>query len=161
MWPRLLMLGGGGAPRRLLLVGGRLLTESLIDIPIAHTSPGQPAHSKVWVCSDGMGRHWDQTHSVSYTSGSQKIEFLSHTRQFSCDPLLHWHNRLAPDAMKLWYQFNVTEVVNSTTSYASLVKLDPVTALIYYEGHTVSPTPGRVGDHMMFSSRISFTEAAI
>jgi hypothetical protein len=53
-FPRLLMLGGeDGTPKRLLLSGGRVYTEGIIDI-------------EVWTNSDGMGRRWDQVHSISY-----------------------------------------------------------------------------------------------
>ena len=54
-YPRLLMLGGGddGAPKRLLLSGGRVFTDGVVDI-------------EIWISSNGMGKIWDQVHSVSY-----------------------------------------------------------------------------------------------
>ena len=98
-YPRLLMLGGeDGVPKRLLLSGGRVYTEGIIDM-------------EIWVSSDGMGKRWDQVHSVSYQ-----------------------HNRLAVSPVHKLSKFvNLTDGVNSTTSYVSLMKLDPQTALLVYE----------------------------
>ena len=123
-FPRLLMLGDRdkGEPLRLLLSGGRLFTESLIDI-------------ELWISSDGMGRRWDQVHSLSYE-----------------------HNRHVVNPLhKLFHQVNLTDTANSTTSYTSLVPLDSTSALLFYECFMVSETPGVVGGHGHFSMKVTLS----
>lgn len=105
---------------RLLLSGGRLFTESVIDI-------------ELWVNSDGMGRVWDQVHSLSYE-----------------------HNRVVVNPLhRLFHQVNLTDTTNSTTSYTSLVPFNEDSALVFYECYMVSSTPGVVGAHGFFSMRIT------
>ena len=105
---------------RLLLSGGRLFTESVIDI-------------ELWVNSDGMGRIWDQVHSLSYE-----------------------HNRMVVNPLhRLFHQVNLTDTTNSTTSYTSLVPVDDSSAMVFYECYMVSQTPGVVGAHGHFSMKVT------
>ena len=55
---------------RLLLSGGRVYTEGIIDM-------------EVWVNSDGMGKVWDQVHSISVPSPDNKS--VISIRQFAPD----------------------------------------------------------------------------
>ena len=101
-----------------------MLTEGIVDI-------------ELWVSSDGMGRIWDQVHSLSYQ-----------------------HNLLVPlvpnPLQKLWYQVNLTGApFNSTTSYTPRVKLNASTALLLYECDTVSATPGVVWSNGHFAMAVS------
>jgi hypothetical protein len=114
-YPRLLKVGN-----TLLLSGGRLMTEGLIDI-------------ELWVNSDGMGKVWDQAHSISYQ-----------------------HNRNVVNPLhRLFWQVNTTDSTNSTTSYTSLVPVSETEAVILYECHMVSGDPMKVGAHGAFSMKIT------
>ena len=127
-YPRLLMLGGeDGVPKRLLLSGGRVFTEGVVDI-------------EIWVNSDGMGRQWDQVHSIAY----------QHDRLASVVTPTH---KPVPQLSK-WV--NLSDTSGSTTSYVSLLKLDPETALVVYSCDiALNQNKSETGGMKTFSMRVT------
>jgi hypothetical protein len=102
--------GMGTAWPRLLMLGGEDGAPKRLLLSGGRVFTEGVVDMEIWVNSDGNGKRWDQVHSISYQ-----------------------HNRLAVSPVHQLSRFvNLTDTSGSTTSYVSLVKLDPVTALVVY-----------------------------